>query len=208
MPRDVEGRFEGGGTSGRPPATEALWLACREKRCCHGARVVVGGRDLWRIATALEVAPWDFTRPILAEPGAADAFRLEPGGDAYQVVLARRGRTAARDAPCVFLWKLGDGHAQCGLGSLRPLACHARPIRPAAQLECLPGAGVPGCTCRPWPLLDPDRERGPALRETACREAAEYREVVDEWNRGLAPEPGRTYRDFCAHVMAAYGEME
>ena len=185
------------------PATtrELLWLACRQKTCCHGARVIVSGRDLWRIATALEAAPWDFTRYAPAEAGAADAFRLEPEGPMYQVVLAKRGRVTSRGAPCVFLWKLGDGHAQCGLGATRPLVCQAYPAAMVDGLLCAEGRG---CTCRRWSVLDLDRDRDAALLGAAQCELAEYSEIVAAWNDGPAAAGARTYRDFCSHVMAAY----
>jgi hypothetical protein len=170
--------------------------------------VVIGGRDLWRIATMLEVAPWDFTWPAPAEPEAAGAFRLEAGGAPHQIALARRGRTTARRAPCVFLWKLGDGHAQCGLGSSRPLACQGRPAAPLGGQARPSGRG---CTCLTRSVLDPAPvpapEPDPALVGAAWREAAEHLEVVEVWNRGLEPRARSTYRDFCAHVMAAYGRM-
>jgi hypothetical protein len=189
---------------GRAPSPELRWLACREKNCCHDARVVIHGRDLWRIATMLEVAPWDFTWPAPAEPEAAGAFRLEAGGGAHQIALARRGRTTARRAPCVFLWKLGDGHAQCGLGSSRPLACQGRPAGP---VNGQPRPSGCGCTCLTGSVVDPTPEPDPALVGAVRREAAEHREVVEMWNRGLEPGARSTYRDFCVHMMAAYGRM-
>ncbi len=142
------------------PSGELRWLACREKSCCHDSMVVIGGRDLWRIATMLEVAPWDFTRPTPAEAEAAGAFRLEAGGGPHQIVLARRGRSPARRAPCVFLWKLGDGHAQCGLGSSRPLACRSRP---AAPMNGQPRPSGYGCTCLPRSVVDSAPDPDPVL---------------------------------------------
>lgn len=169
-----------------------LWLTCHEKACCHGAPVIVTGRDLWRISTAFEVAPWDVTRCAPAGGGAVGAFRLEPGGLAHQVVLARRGRAVRPGAPCIFLWKLGDGHAQCGLGATRPLVCRARP--------------TVGCTCSRSSLLDLDPESDGVLLAAFQRELAEHCEVVAAWNRDLAETGPRTYRDFCSHLVAACAE--
>jgi len=190
-------------TAAAPPARELLWLACREKACCHGARVIVSGRDLWRIATVLEVPPWDVTVYAPAEAGALDAFRLEPDGPGYQVVLAKRGRVTRRGAPCIFLWKLGDGHAQCGLGANRPLVCQAYP---ATLVDGLLNVDGRGCSCRRWSVVDLDAERDTALLRTARREVDEYCRIVAAWNAGLARRGPRTYRDFCDHVMAAYAE--
>jgi Fe-S-cluster containining protein len=106
---------------------ELLWLGCRHKTCCHNTRVVISGMDIWRITQTLEVQPWDYTRYADAIEGAIDAFRLRPDGPSYQVVLAKRGEVDRAGAPCIFLWNLADGHAQCGLGALRPLVCRVYP---------------------------------------------------------------------------------
>src|SRR5579859_3409360 len=85
---------------------ELLWLGCRQKTCCHGTRVIVSGKDVWRIARTLDVRPWDFTVYCDALEGAIDGFQLAPNGPLYQTVLSKRGKVGPRGAPCFFLWKL------------------------------------------------------------------------------------------------------
>jgi Fe-S-cluster containining protein len=185
---------------------ELLWLACREKRCCHATRVIVTGRDVWRIASSLELAPWAFTRYAEATAGAPDGFRLEPGGAPYQVVLAKRGRVGEEGAPCLFLWKLADGHAQCGLGDGRPLSCQAYP---ALVVEGRLRAESSACSCRRWSVLDLDRNHELALAEAAAADLGEYCSLVAAWNAGLeGAAEARSYRDYCTYLMQAYAGGE
>jgi Fe-S-cluster containining protein len=164
--------------------------------------VIVSGKDIWRISQAIEVAPWDFTLYSEAIEGAVDGFQLEPGGPAYQVVLSKRGEVGPQGAPCIFLWKLADGHAQCGLGALRPMVCQAYPALLVDDLLCVESSA---CTCRRWSTVDLDHDAEVARLEQVLREAAEYSEIVAAWNQGLAQEPHtRTYQEFCAYVLDAY----
>ena len=182
---------------------ELLWLGCREKTCCHTTRVIIGGRDMWRIVGAMEIAPWDFLQYAEAIEGAIDGFQLTPGGPAYQLMLAKRGRVGPKGAPCLFLWKLADGHAQCGLGSLRPMVCQSYPALLVDGLLCADGSA---CTCRRWSLLDLDTERDRALVDQLLAEAAEYAEIVAAWNTGV--DGPRSYVDYCRYLLDAYRERE
>jgi hypothetical protein len=185
---------------------ELLWLACRQKTCCHTTKVVVTGLDVWRICQALSVQPWDFTVYCLADEAAPDSFGLVEGGPRYQVALAKRGRVGSRGAPCTFLWRLADGHAQCGLGSLRPSVCRAYP---GVLVDDVLAADGSFCTCRRWSALDLDPQEDRALLEAVLREAAEYAAIVDGWNDALAGvADGRTYREFCTYVMDEYRRLE
>lgn len=185
-----------------PAARDLLWLACREKTCCRTTRVIVTGLDVWRIARALDLAPWDFTRYGAAVEGAADGFQLAPGGPLYQIYLAKRGPVGPQGAPCLFLWQLADGHAQCGLGALRPRACQSYPALLLDGVLCVDGAS---CTCRRWSLTDLDQARELALAETFLAEGAEYAGLVAAWNAALTPGSGeRGYVEFCRHLMAEY----
>jgi Fe-S-cluster containining protein len=191
---------------GTPSTKELLWLGCREKSCCHNSKVIVTGRDLWRIAQALEAAPWDFTQYCEALPGAPDGFQLAPGGPCYQIVLAKRGRVSAKGAPCVFLWKLADGHAQCGLGGLRPLVCRSYPSLLVDGMLCVESSS---CTCRRWGLVDMDQRAERALLGQVLGEAEEYSAVVARWNVALEQYSGeRSYREFCAYIMDVYAQQE
>ena len=181
------------------------WLSCREKSCCHNTRVIISGKDMWRISQVLEIGPWDFTLYTEAEEDAVGGFLLSPDGPLYQVVLSKRGAIGPQGAPCIFLWKLGDGHAQCGLGELRPLVCQAYP---ALLVDNVLMTNSSSCTCRRWSTLDLHHDAETDRLNEMLREAAEYSEVVDEWNQSLLLHPNgsveRTYRDFCTHVLTAY----
>ena len=126
---------------------ELYWLGCREKSCCHNTRVVITGKDVCRICRTMELQPWDFTLYSEAPQGAVDAFRLEPGGPVYQVILAKRGPLGPGGAPCIFLWKLADGHAQCGLGQLRPMVCQTYPALLIDDMLCVESSA---CSIVAW----------------------------------------------------------
>lgn len=181
---------------------ELLWLDCREKTCCHNTKVIISGKDLWRISRALDVAPWTFVLYCQAEPGAVDGFQLVGAGPSYQLVLAKRGEVGANGAPCIFLWKLADGHAQCGLGDLRPLACQAYPSLFVDDMLCVSGHA---CSCRRWSLVDVDSEKEESLLNEVLEETKEYAELVAAWNESLVLTPyDRTFQDFCSFVLDAY----
>jgi Fe-S-cluster containining protein len=182
---------------------ELLWLSCREKRCCHNTRVIVNGRDIWRIARTLDLAPWDFTLYCAAHPQAADAFQLEPGGVTYQIILSKRGSIGARGAPCTFLWKLADGHAQCGLGALRPIACQCYPAMLVEGALCVDSAA---CSCRRWSLLDVDAAAERIQLNQMLAETAAYAALVARWNRGL--REARSYREYCDYLLRTYDAAE
>ena len=184
---------------------ELLWLACREKTCCHTTRVIVGGRDVWRITQALATLPWEYTLYAVALDGAVDAFRLAPGGPAYQLVLAKRGKIGPQGAPCFFLWKLADGHAQCGLGTLRPAVCRAYP---ALLMDGMLAVESAACTCRRWSLVDLDGAPDVALVEHVLAEAAEYSEVVARWNAAVdAGGREQTFQEYCAYLLDTYAQL-
>ena len=181
---------------------ELLWLACREKACCT-AKVIVTGADVRRIAGTLDADPWNFTVVSVAEPGAPDAFQLARGGRRYQMALAKRPEW--EDA-CVFLWKLNDGHAQCGLGALRPGACRAYPAFVVDGMLC---ADSSACTCRRWSVLDLDGEADRVLIGELAAEQAAYASIVAQWNAALPEAPAqRTYEEFCRFVMDAYAPAD
>lgn len=187
-------------------AKEILWLGCREKTCCHATKVLISGQDVWRIAKALDVAPWDFTVYVEAEDRAVDGFRLTTGGPLFQIALAKRGKVGPKGAPCFFLWRLADGHAQCGLGELRPLVCRSYP---AVLVDGMLAAWGPACTCRRWSVLDLDEARDRALVEQTLAETEAYAAIVAAWNEELRAWPeGRGYRDFCRFLIEAYAADE
>lgn len=185
---------------------DLLWLGCREKACCHNSRVIISGRDLWRLSRTLDLAPWLFTRYCEAVDRAPDGFLLEPAGPRYQIVLAKRGAIGSAGAPCIFLWKLADGHAQCGLGALRPSVCQSYPAYLSEGLLCTDSSA---CTCRRWSLVDLDPQQAAASVAQTLAEAEAYAQVVATWNEQAA-RAGRpyTYREFCAYLLDLYDQRE
>lgn len=185
---------------------ELLWLACREKTCCHTTRVIVGGRDVWRITQALATPPWEYTLYAAALDGAVDAFRLSPNGPLHQLVLSKRGKIGPRGAPCIFLWKLADGHAQCGLGTLRPAVCRAYP---ALLMDGMLAVESSACTCRRWSLVDLDGTPDAALVEKMLGEAVEYSAIVARWNGEVdAGGRERTFQEYCTYLLSVYGQPD
>jgi Fe-S-cluster containining protein len=179
---------------------ELLWLACREKTCCSHYAVMPTTADLWRISRALELPVWAFTRYAEAAPGEPGAFALDDEGLRFQVVLAKRREEAP--APCVFLRRLGDGHAQCALGATRPTVCMTYPAVLDGGVVCV--GEHDGCTCGAWSEAALDEEDRAGLVRLE-RERAEHAELVAEWNAHVARDPrDRAYPEFCEHVLNAY----
>jgi Fe-S-cluster containining protein len=182
---------------------QLLWLACREKSCCTHYAVMPTAADLWRISRAVELPVWTFTRYTDAKPGAPGAFALDAEGPRFQIVLAKRREESP--APCVFLWRARDGHAQCALGDARPIVCRSYPVVLDGGIVCV--GDHRGCTCRTWTesAIDDDEDRSLLLRLE--RERAEHAELVAEWNAVVAREPrGRDYPEFCEYLLNACAE--
>lgn len=177
---------------------ELLWLACKEKTCCH-AQVLVTGHDVWRICDVLSVKPWDVAAACAADGAAPDGFQLVRGGRRRQLALVKRPDTGGA---CTFLWTLNDGHAQCGLGMLRPGVCQAYPALLVDGMLC---ASSSACTCRRWSVLDLDGDGDRELLGRLAVEQAEYASIVRRWNDALPDAPARrTYRQFCAYLLETY----
>ena len=179
---------------------ELLWLACREKTCCH-AKVLVTGHDVRRICDTLSVKPWDVVTACAAEAGAPDGFRLSAGGRFNQLALVRR---PGPEKACTFLWKVNDGHAQCGLGDLRPGVCQAYPAVIVDGMLC---ANSSACTCRRWSVFDLDGDADRALLRTLAAEQAQYVGLVRRWNDEVTAAPAGTkwtFRQFCTWLLDAY----
>jgi len=168
------------------------------------------GRDLWRLAETLDVPIWAFTVYTDAPADAADAFALDTSDRRFRVVLAKRPDEELGEqesAPCVFLWRLRDGHAQCGLGGLRPMVCQTYPSILQDGLLCMGESS--GCSCHAWALSHLDGEQETRLLERLAGERAEYAAVLRAWNARIAQTfVGRApdYVEFCDYLTAAYAE--
>src|SRR5215203_5179051 len=181
---------------------EALWLSCKDKTCCSFYAVFPTGLDIWRIATTLRVPPWAFTTLVPAEEGAPDGLVLGRSGQHFRVALAKVPAKGKKLSPCVFLMRLTDGTARCGLGELRPSPCHSFPSLLIDSVLCLMNDG--GCTCRKWSLSEMDigEETAVVMAEKHAREV--YYEVVANWNeyvRQATRDESFSYRDFCRYLL-------
>lgn len=194
-----------------PPALtqkEALWLACKPKTCCYTPLVIPSGRDVWRIARALDVPPWSFLRYFQAPQPRRDAFVLDRSGREFRLALGKGPtRRATTSPPCCFLLRTRDGAHRCALGDLRPLVCRAFPAAIVDGVLCLrPDSG---CRCRTWSLSDVALAEERALVEAAQASSEEYCAVVARWNarvRAAPPEAQFDFLAYCDFLMAAYDE--
>jgi Fe-S-cluster containining protein len=192
-----------------PSRKEAIWLACREKSCCYNAVVVPTGRDVWRIARALDAPPWTFLTYFPSRGARRDAFALDRSGDTFRLALAKgRSRRTKSPPPCIFLMRTRAGYHRCGLGDLRPGACRAFPVEAVEGVLCLrPDAG---CTCRQWSLADVEIAEEWPLIAALQEEGEEYCRVVARWNERVraAPEDAEFgFRDYCAYLLEAYDTL-
>jgi hypothetical protein len=187
---------------------EEIWLACAPKTCCYTSVVVPSGRDVWRIARALEAPPWTFLVYFPADRPRRDAFRLGSDGATYRLALAKRPtRRTKRPHPCIFLLRTRHGHHRCGLGELRPAACHTYPSELIGGVLCMQAEG---CTCRHWSLADVDIDEETAAVRQRQVEAEEYCAVVAQWNEmttTVPPNAAPDFFDYCTYLLAAYDAL-
>ena len=189
---------------------DALWLACKQKSCCYASIVLPSGRDVWRIARALEAPPWTFLRVMGSPERRPDAFRLAPSGPSYRLVLAKQpSRRTKTMPPCIFLTRTPSGHHRCGLGDLRPRSCATFPSELVEGVLCVRNDG--GCTCRTWTLADVDLVEETQRVEVRQAEAVEYHRVVAAWNAHVAaeaPPEGFEFPIYCDYVLDAYDALD
>jgi Fe-S-cluster containining protein len=185
---------------------EATWLACEAKSCCHAA-VVPTGRDVWRIARALEVPPWSFVRYFPVPDAADDAFALAETAQRHRLVLAKQ-ESEQKPAPCAFLTSTRHGYRRCGLGDLRPAHCRAFPADLVGGVLCM--RNDLGCTCRVWTMVDVEVAEARAAVLQRDVEMQEYRSVVARWNARVAlavPGQESDFLAYCDFLIDAYDEI-
>ncbi len=187
---------------------EEIWLACKPKACCYVTTVIPTGRDVWRIARALESPPWTFVRYFESPVPRRDAFRLDNSGREFRLALAKQPSRRRKSAPpCLFLLKTNSGHHRCALGALRPRSCQAFPAELAHEVVCLNPAG---CTCREWSLADIDIAEERALLALRRQENEEYvSAVVAPWNARVAATADAhfAFTEYCEFVLQVYDEI-
>jgi hypothetical protein len=188
---------------------EAIWLNCREKSCCMNT-VVVMGRDIWRIARALDAPFETFLDVFRAPTPTRDSFLLAAGGPRLRLVLAKQPRDTVDQLPgaCTFLMSTRDGARRCGLGALRPSFCRAYPS------EILDGLLVmrpdATCTCRDWSLGDVEIHEERALVDDRRGVVEEYAAFVADWNASVeSAPPGERFslEDYEASLLRAYDAL-
>ncbi len=189
---------------------EALWLSCKKKSCCSNI-IVTTGRDMWRIARALDTPPWSFMVYFPSQAPSRDAFLLDHSGQPYRLALAKQTPRRPRKTlpPCIFLLRTGDGTHRCGLGQLRPLVCRAYPSEVQGSMVYLRGTTT--CTCRDWSLVDVDLDEERALVEARQADAREYWALLERWNaQVLASVPGTrfTFGEFASFLLDHYDQIE
>jgi Fe-S-cluster containining protein len=188
---------------------EAIWLACKAKSCCYSAIVVPTGRDVWRIARALDTSPWSFLVYFQSPPRARDAFALDQSGQTFRLALSKqRSRRTKTPPPCIFLLRTRDGAHRCSLGDLRPLVCRTFPSELVDGVVCLRNDG--SCSCRLWALADVDIEEERLALEARQADAEAYCQVVAHWNAQVAAAPAGArfdFFDYCRFLLDAYDAM-
>jgi Fe-S-cluster containining protein len=183
---------------------EMAWLACDEKSCCHNSIVIPTGRDVWRIARALDAPMRSFLMYFPAAGPRRDAFVLDRSGASFRIALGK-GAGRRRPPPCIFLLRTRSGQHRCGLGDLRPLVCRAFPADLEGGVLALANDGR--CTCRTWTLTDVDIAEETALVEARQRDAEEYCALVAGWNASVASAPTEatfSFEDYCAYMLESY----
>jgi Fe-S-cluster containining protein len=188
---------------------ETIWLACKAKSCCYTPAVVPTGRDVWRIARALDTPPWSFLRYFPTARPRRDAFALDQSGQQFRLALGKAPSRRKTALPCIFLLRTRNGHHRCGLGDLRPLVCRAFPADVVDGVLSLSNAGQ--CVCRTWALADVDIAEETALVEARQRGAEEYCAIVARWNARVAaapPDTTFTFADYCDFLLETYDGIE
>lgn len=184
---------------------EATWLACKAKSCCYTPAVIPTGRDVWRIARALDAPPSTFLLYFPTARARRDAFVLDQSGQQFRIALGKASSRRKSPPPCIFLLRTRTGHHRCGLGQLRPLVCRAFPADLVDGVLSLANGGR--CVCHAWALSAVDIQEETALLAARQQDAEEYCAVVARWNAGVEAAPAGaayTFADFCEHVLAAY----
>jgi hypothetical protein len=188
---------------------EAIWLSCRRKTCCHGPIVVPTGRDVWRIARALDTSPETFLLVFPTPQPRRDAFALDHSDRRFRIALGKGpSRRKSSPRPCLFLLRTRSGDHRCGLGALRPMVCRAFLVHETDGLLSLQGEEA--CACRTWSLTDVDIVEEGALVHARQLAADEYCRVVERWNAivGAAPEAVTfTLGDYFAYLMQTYDRL-
>jgi Fe-S-cluster containining protein len=132
-----------------------------------------------------------------------DGFFLEHGGQAYGLMLDKKGPLRAK-RPCVFLMQLGGGHDRCGIYDHRPVVCQAYPMA-LTHGDVTQREGVL-CPADAWTA---DEVRRPAWRRALQRQRLcfdVYRQVVLRWNARVDGHPGARFAigEYFSYLLNVY----
>jgi Fe-S-cluster containining protein len=183
---------------------ESTWLSCAAKTCCRTSIVVVTGRDVWRIARALDAPPHTFLVYFASPEPRRDAFALDHSDRRFRLALAKHAPKRKGALPsCVFLLRTRQGQHRCGLGELRPRVCKTFPCTMSSGMLHVSDGGA--CSCRRWSLADVDlADEIPLVRERQA-DAEEYCDVVARWNEQVRSSAGpRDFGSYCQYLIGAY----
>jgi Fe-S-cluster containining protein len=175
--------------------------ACLQ-RCCHDYTVIVSGYDAWQIAVRLQMAMEEFLVCVPAQGDAADGFRLESGGRALNIALAKR-EAGEQAGSCTFWMPLPAGYGRCGIYAIRPFVCQTYPAFLSDGFVQL----SPGALCPPggWNVANMDLPVWRGRLEQYRLESERYCQIVTEWNvRVEAMASKYPPQAYYAYLMAAY----
>jgi Fe-S-cluster containining protein len=195
------------GTYGVISRKDALWLACKDKRCCHTTVVVPTGRDLWRLSRELGVPLASFLVCFATPKARRDAFALDHSDQRFRLALAKGPARGRGPAPCIFLLRTRQGHHRCGVFGLRPGVCRTFPCE---LTEGVVSVGGTECSCRTWGITDVDLSEERAALEHRQRESEEYCGLVEQWNARIvtsSPDVEVTLDDYCDFLLRAYDAL-
>jgi Fe-S-cluster containining protein len=175
--------------------------------CCHAYYVPLSGYDVWRISRSLGLEPSDFVVAYPRPPGAPFGFRLEHGGETYELALEKQGPFELGQ-PCVFLDRLPGGVSRCRIYAERPAVCRAYPMKATADdvIALRPGAL---CPTGAWPEAEPRQPRWRAVWDDLQRQFDRYQQIVEAWNAQVALHPGRVFSmdHYLAYLVAVYDKL-
>lgn len=176
-------------------------MRCREKTCCTYYAVYLTGDEIVRVARTLDAPPWTFSMAVPAE-AVPDAFALDHSALRYRAALTKLPDGDGRER-CIFLFRLSEGTARCGLGESRPTPCRTFPVE---LHEDALRVSAEGCTCRTWSLDDIDPEADRALLQIESRAREAYAGTVRNWNAYVAAAETESfaYPDFCRFLLDQY----
>ncbi|HEU5317665.1 MAG TPA: YkgJ family cysteine cluster protein [Chloroflexota bacterium] len=185
-------------------AVPSAWNPCATcGECCRNYIVSVCGYDVWQICARERLSPERFLIVCPQDEPRRDSFFLQHGGQAYGLMLDKKGPLKAK-RPCVFLMQLGGGHDRCGIYDHRPVVCQAYPMG-LTQGDVTRREGVL-CPADAWTAGEVRRPawRRALQRQRLCFDV--YRQVVLRWNARVSHHPGARFAipEYFTYLLNVY----